>query len=276
MASLNAAREFNIQDLGAVAPGYLADILLVRELGKGVPEAVFIGGSLVAENGSYLGEEPLTERTGFSDTVNISQLKSQQDFYLRVAPGHTGYIETSVLAPDPVLPLFSKLEWMKLPVTNGAVDISEYPDLCFMMVANRYERDGKTIAVLKGRELRRGAYATTISHDSHNMTILYRDPAAAYEAACALKESGGGICVVDGSSRTLLELPVAGLMSLLPIRQLTERIAVIEQAVYSVCQEGTDILLASILALACLPCPIVTDVGIFDGLSQQKIENFRT
>ena len=274
MATLHAAREYHMEDLGAIAPGYVADMQLVRTLGSGVPEAVFISGRLVAQDGRYLVEEQETAGTDCSATVNVSQLNNVEDFILRTPGNPNGQILTSVLSPNPALPLFSQLEWLELPVRDGVVDISQYPDLCYIMVANRYERQGRTIAVLRDRELRTGAYGTTISHDSHNMTILYRDASAALEVAQTLQKCGGGICVVNGSNKTVLELPVAGLMSLLPIEDLTRHIEVIERAISSVCREGTDILLPSILALACLPCPIVTDVGIFDGLTQTLIPNF--
>ena len=269
-ATLNAAREYGFDNLGAIAPGYLADMQLVRKLDGGTPEAVFIMGRLAAKNGAYVAEDTMGEEPAFPNTVNIPQIASAEDFVLKAPAGCGDTALVAALKPNGII--LNELEWIELPVVNGAVSLGGHDDLCFACVANRYGSGGKTVAVLKGRALKNGAYGTTISHDCHNMTILYKDPADALAAAQALQQAGGGICVVqNGAVTSTLPLPVAGLMSTLPIVPLSEAITNTEAAVQAICGEGTSLLHASLLALACLPGFVISDFGIVDGLNQQIV-----
>ncbi len=276
-ATLNAAREYGFDDLGAIAPGYLADMQLVRSLDvQTPPEAVFILGKLVAKNGEYLVDDAHGEVPNFPNTVNIPQIKSHENFKLRAPKDCREHVSVAVVAPQGV-GVLNEIEWIDLPVKDGCVDIDERKDLCFVAVANRYGNGHMTIAVAKDRGVSSGAYGTTISHDSHNLTILYRDVEDAFLVAKALQKVGGGICVADGGNiEALLELPVAGLMSLLPVHPLSEQIENTEKAVQKICGEGTSLLHASILSLACLPCIVISDYGIVDGISQQIIDPFKT
>lgn len=91
-------------------------------------------------------------------------------------------------------------------------------DLCFLAVFNRHGAADHTVTVARNFYLKEGAMASTVSHDCHNLALCYKDPAEGYLAAKTLIDCGGGFCTVRGGKVTgLLELPVAGLMSLLPL-----------------------------------------------------------
>lgn len=274
-ATLNAAREFGFDDLGAVGPGYQADFQLVGALDGRMPKAVFIKGKLVAKNGVYLMDDDKENLPHFPNTVNIPQIQSPEDFILRAPDGCE-----SVLAAAIVLTktddAFSKIEWIELPVKDGCVNIDDHEDLCYVCVANRYGNGGKTIALLKDKRMKNGAYGTTISHDSHNLTILYRNIEDAFSVAMTLAHEGGGICVAcDGKIDGILPLPVAGLMSILPVKPLDDAINKMKSAVDNLYGEKTSLLQASVLALPCMPGVVITDVGLVDTIHHCIVSGIR-
>lgn len=276
MATLNAAREFQFDDLGAIAPGYKADMQLLRSLDLiSPPEAVFIGGKQVAENGRYIGDDARDDLPHFFNTVRIPQIERADDFRLKAPEGSGDEVSVAVLTPCGI-PTLNGIEWMTLPVKNGYVELSGHDHLSFVAVVNRYGNGRTTIAVIKDSPLTQGAYGSTVSHDCHNLTILYKNHEDAYRLAKLLEEIGGGIAVVNEDQvEAVLELPVAGLMSPLPAETLSAKIANAEQALEKVSQKGTSILLTAVMSLACIPAVVLTDYGIVDGLNQTIIEGFR-
>jgi len=275
MATFNAAREYGFQDLGAVAPGYIADMQLVKALDGSRPIAVFAEGELVAENGIYLGPDSKNGDEDLPNTVNIPQLQSAEDFVLRVPEGYTGdTITVNVMVSAPQIKMIRHVEPTVLPVKNGAVDISGDPSLVFVCCANRYGTGTKTIAVYKDIGLEDGALASTISHDSHNLTIIYRDAEEAYLTAKTLRECAGGVCVVKNGVETHVALPAAGLMSQKTCPEVAAEIDAV-QAVVTELSSGTLSLLASaIMALPVLPSVVITDMGLVDGITQTFVPVF--
>ena len=273
-ATLNAAKELGIQDLGAVAPGYVADFQLVRRLDGSQPEAVFMEGRKVAENGVYTGCDPEPAASSFKNTVNIPQISSAADFILTVPENYAkDTIEVNVMVPsaDKIL---RTVRPVSLPVRDGAVSLEGREDLQFVSVVNRYGNGKQVIGVFENFGLCEGAFATTITHDSHNLLVVYRDPESALKAVQALQACGGGICAVKDSKASVLELPVAGLMSNLPCRQMAERIETVQKAVQEITTPETSLLGASIMSLTALPGVTITDFGLVDGISQTLLPVF--
>lgn len=132
MGTLNTAREYRFDDLGAVAPGYIADIQLVKALDGSCPAAVFVEGKLMAENGRYLGKDCQDGELEFPNTVNIPQIQSAEDFYLYVPEGYEkDTIPVNVLVPRKERASYKRVEVMELPVKDGRVDLSGHPELQF-------------------------------------------------------------------------------------------------------------------------------------------------
>ncbi|MCC8126707.1 MAG: amidohydrolase family protein [Clostridiales bacterium] len=277
MATLNAAREYQFDDLGAIAPGYIADIQLVQTLDGCRPDAVFVEGKLVAENGVYLGDDKPVGNFTFPNTVNIPQITSPEDFCLRVPDG---YQEETIMV-NVMSPLASKSSKIlrkpvptRLPVKNGCVDISGDPELVYFCSVNRYGSGSATIAVYRDFGLERGAMATTIAHDSHNLTIAYRDPQDAFLAADALRQCGGGVCAVDEGKLTLLPLPVGGLMSPEPCEVIADQIDAVQSAVNEISGGRLSLLGVAVMSLPVLPSCVITDMGLVDGVTQQFVPVF--
>ena len=263
-ASYNAAREYGFEDLGAIAPGYVADMQLVDALDGQRPSHVFCRGQLVAENGRYLGS-PCGGGLRFANTMKLSCLSGAGDFRLKAPalPGKTLVVYSKYDGP------FNKAFYESLPVEDGYISVRHDSGLAMACVCNRYGLDQRTIVPIRDFGITEGAIATTVSHDCHNLTMIYRDPEDAWIAAKTLKESGGGIAVVlNGRVLASLALPVGGLMSNLPIESLAPQVERVEKAVYDLCAGKSSLLKMSTFALAALPGAIMTDRGVLDGESQ--------
>jgi adenine deaminase len=272
-ATINAAREYKFDDLGVIAPGCIADIQLLRELNGGRPEAVFIGGKLAAQGGVYLPDEH-PEAIEVPNTVNISCISSPGDFLLRVPEGCGKSVLVRCMVPLARHSTRHTSEWVEFPVRDGSVSLEGVPgDYQFIAVVNRYGAENKTVGILKDSSLQKGAFASTISHDCHNLTVIYRDTEDAYAAVRELERTGGGITIIEGAVpvRTLA-LPVAGLMSTLPCAELSAEIDAMERVVHHYCGPETSLLGAAILSLSVVPGTVITDRGLLDGLSQTFLE----
>ncbi len=277
-ATINAAREYGFDDLGAVAPNYIADIQLVKELDGSQPQAVFIAGRLVAEHGQYMGEDCWKNDVVTPNTVKMPYITSHKDFMLKAPEGCGDTVLVHCIVPDAEHSIIRNSEWVKLPVVDGYVTLDGVEgDLQFVCVVNRHGKEQKSIAILKGFGLKSGAFASTVSHDSHNFTVVYKNPQAAYNAAQELVGVGGGITVAkeDGVVHTL-PLPVAGIMSTLPFREISADIEAMQQIVYQYCTPETSVLATAIMSLPVLPGTIITDKGIINGSDQTFLDVFKT
>jgi adenine deaminase len=160
---------------------------------------------------------------------------------------------------------------MEFPVREGVVDISAMDDVCLVSVVERHGRTGKrSLAPVKGLGLQQGAVASTVAHDSHNLVVLGRDPEDMARAARELVACGGGICCVrDGQVMALLPLPIAGLMSPLPLEDLVPLVQRLSQALQDLGMPFRQpIGWVVALALPVIPSYSITDLGLVDVDSQ--------
>ncbi len=273
LGTYHSAREYGFLDIGAVAPGYVADLQLLHsldELGKEKPIAVFSAGVQVSDHGELLGEPAKEAWFIENNTVTLPQINAPADFELR-APDETADSANVLVINSNLVEQMQqggKAEREKLPVRSGVVQIPDTERLQFVCVANRYGTGERTIALLSKFYLTDGALATTISHDSHNLTVVYTDTASAYAAAKELERVGGGICVAkNGEVLCTLQLAIGGLMSPLPADALVREIDKLEQALSELRGGRKDdaLLRASVLALPARPGIIITDRGVVRG-----------
>ncbi len=274
-STLNAAREYNFSDLGAIAPGYVADMQLVKDLDGERPLAVFARGQLVAENGVYLGADSEDSPVlSFPNTMHMQQIQSPEDFVLYAPKDAQNSVKVNVIISR-YKGGFNKGFIEELPITDGIVDISKDPELSYVAVCNRHGSGDKTLTILREFGLTRGAVATTISHDSHNFSVIYKDPKDAYIAAEELCRVGGGITVVeDGKVLATVALPVAGLMSPLSVDKVAAEVEAAEKAIRKLCA-GQNVFPKMVsLALVVLPGTLISDKGIVDGPTLQILPVF--
>ena len=270
----NPARETGFEDLGAVAPGYAADFQLVDELDGRDPYAVFVGGKQMVEAGKLtLPPVQPMETVPFGSTVNVKELTAE-DCMLAVPEANA---EIAVVECEGRDRFTFESRWEQLPLKNGCVDLSGLPDYCYVAVFNRFGTGKRCIAVYHGYGLKEGAMATTISHDCHNIVVAYRDPADAAAAVNRLRETGGGILAVrNGKVASEVQLPVAGLMSVLPCGQLVEQLESVSRELKNIWQEPEPSLLKlSLLALVVLPGISMTDTCLVNGSTREKIPAWR-
>lgn len=275
-ATYQAARTAHIENLGAIAPGFAADFLLVEDLRQLRPTHVFCGGRLVAQDGAVI--VPMPERSFPLEHRNSISLQPLTVDDLTVkATTADGTARVRVLEyTDPVMPFTHAAEAV-LPVRQGTLVLEE-PDLQYVAVLNRYpDRDTMGQGVVKGFGLRRGAWASTVSHDCHNMTVVYDTPENALLAIETLRACGGGMCVVeDGKVLCTLELPIGGLMSPLDASVIASRCQEMKQELrrLGLVELDNPLLRIVTLALPVVPDLKITDLGLVDVLEKRVVPLF--
>lgn len=273
--TINAARELGFTDAGAIAPNYVADIQFVDNLEFYTrPNMVLVAGKIVSVNGKLV--EEITEHTSINvNTVKIPQITSPEKFWIKSDKEEENCLvfNASRASMVPNQPLVYK----KFPVIDGHVVIPNLEENQYISVVNRHGNGNITTVICSDFNLKHGCVASTISHDSHNMTLAYRDPKDAYVAAKALEKVGGGMCFVENQEvKYILPLPVAGLMSELEAEELAPQIKVMDEWVsYASDGESPMLLAIAILALPVRPGIIITDQGVIRGETLQFVPQFK-
>ncbi len=268
-ATYNAAREYGFSDLGAIAPGFVADLQLLDNLDGGCPYLVILEGKEVAREGRCL-IQPANNERHFVNTIKLPPL-SVSDFMLKVPEED---VETFTIHSKELGP-FNGGCYEEIPVKDGYLYIEDDPDLAIMHVFNRYGKNNSAAAPIRNFGIIKGAVASTIAHDCHNLMTISRNPEDALIAVKALQQSGGGIAVAaDGKLLAHLSLPVAGLMSDAPLGILVEEIRKTEKAVSELCS-GSTLLKMATFALSALPGAILTDQGIIIDSAEEFTPLFR-
>jgi adenine deaminase len=254
LGSHNAATYHGLDHLGAVAPGRQADLLLLRDLERFVPELVLKRGSPVAE----IPPAPVPEWV--KHTVRIGALGPEM---FRI-PWEGGRARVIGLVPGQIL-TESLVDEPRHERGEALADPER--DLAKIAVIERHLGTGRIgLGFVRGFGLRRGALASTLSHDAHNVVVVGVDDTSMAFAVRRLANLGGGIVVVDGA-QTLAELPlpVAGILSDAP---LADVVAGSHAIVAAAAELGSTIeapfQLLAFLALSVIPSLKITDRGLVD------------
>ncbi len=259
LATWTPSLYFNFKDRGALLPGTLADFSLSPSLHPWVPERVFKRGEEVARDGKALVKAN-KEVVKPKNPMNIGKVVPS-DFAVK-AKGENirviGIRRNSIITD-------SLIE--KAPVKQGFVVSDPQRDIVKVAVWNRYEVGSKpSIGFCKGLGLKKGAIASTVAHDHHNIVVAGIDDESMALAVEALKKHGGGLVAVS-SKEDLLVLPleVAGLMTDRPIEKTARRLVELKNKLKSM---GTSIenpfMALSFIALAVIPSLKITDKGLVD------------
>ena len=261
-ATLNAAMRLGRRDLGLVAPGRRADLIVLDGLETLGVERVFASGREVAAEGRLTTGPLGRPADAFHDTMKLAPLDAE-DFVLRL-PGRATAVVNSIFRPR-----FTEWRDLEVEVRDGAVVLPDGKIL--MAVVHRHGRRPAVprIGILDDWGHWRGALATTVSHDSHNLTVFGREPADMAAAANAVIVAGGGMAVAEGGMVTAqVALPVCGLLSDEPAAEVAARFAAMKAAAGRIVdwQPPYRTFKAVVGAsLACNPGPHVTDLGLTDG-----------
>lgn len=261
-ATLNAAMRLGRPDLGLVAPGKRADLVVFSDLARFEARLVLASGRVVAQDGISLRDLAQGQDLAFTDTMKLAPLTAV-DFTL-MAPG-----KDRVRVNTVVTPRFTKWGEAELPVVDDAVVIPK--DLLRMAVIHRHGKAPATpvIGLLAEWGTWTGAIATTIAHDSHNLNVFGGNAQDMAVAANALIACGGGMAVAKGGKvLAVLPLPVCGLLSDAPTAEVGQALAALREAADQVADWLPPVRVFKAIvgaSLACNPGPHVTDIGICDG-----------
>ncbi|MDQ6774087.1 MAG: adenine deaminase [Candidatus Dormibacteraeota bacterium] len=253
MATLHPARCHGLARRGALAPGYRADVVLLDDLRRFEPRAVYVGGA-----------EPIHPRSDLPgwllQTMNLAAVTPDT---FRVTPT-TGPIRVIGVVPGQLL---TRALEMEPAVQGGACVAAPDRDLVKIAVVERHHATGRVgLGFATGVGLRRGAYAATVAHDAHNVVVLGVDDRSMATCVRRLAEIGGGLVVAEGETVLgELPLPVAGLMSDRPLVEVDrglERLQVVLSALGVVAE--SPFMTLSFLALSVIPELKITDRGLVD------------
>lgn len=255
MACINPVEHYGL-DVGTLQIGDWADVIVVDNLLDFNVLKTYINGDLVAEKGrDYIKTEP--ERI-----VNNFQIghKKPSDFALPLTNGKINVIE--VLDRQ----LITKIYEGKVSLVNGLATPSVSDDILKIAVVNRYSEAPVATAFIKNFGLKRGAIASSVAHDSHNIIVVGVSDEAICQAVNALIDHKGGLSATDGQHTEVLALPIAGLMS----NESAEIVAAKYTTLVNMARDLGSTLTSpfmslSFMALLVIPSLKLSDKGLFDG-----------
>ncbi|MCF7915980.1 MAG: adenine deaminase [Spirochaetaceae bacterium] len=266
MATINSAEAYRLEGRGALAPGYRADIVMVDDLTRFNVQQVYVGGKRVAASLKAEFEVPHADISKVSATVNVKEFPVEQ-FKL--------HLETDIARVIRLQSHSLITEEATRKIQRDAEGCFEYHnklDVLKMAVVERHKATGHIgIALVENYKLSRGAVASTIAHDSHNIIVIGENDRDMYAAVQELIRVGGGITMaLDGEILATLELPIAGLMSDETPEYVSRKLSkmyplAIEKL--GVNNELDPFMTLSFLALPVIPELKLTDMGLFDTRS---------
>jgi adenine deaminase len=260
MATLNAAVHFRCDHLlGSLSPGRWADVALADSLDRIAPSHVFFKGKLVAQDGQLIARSPSAQYPDWvHHTVVVQRGKQAEDFQLR-ADGPTATVRVIELYPDQII---NRIGQATLPVVDGFVVVDPGQDVLKLAVVERHGKNGNIgIAFVRGFSLQRGALASSVAHDHHNIIVVGTNDTDMAVCVRAIEAMQGGLVVAaDGELLGQLALPVGGLMSEQPVNDV---IATLEQMTAITHQLGCT-LPAPFMTLSFISLPTVPELGLTD------------
>jgi adenine deaminase len=281
MATLHPARCHGLADLGAIAPGYRGDLVVLDDLTTFRASVVVADGRIAASDGEALPFAAPPVPGWVRDTVHTAPLAPAAFALDRVAAGDAvapragdaggrlvrvidivaGQLITGAAEEPPL-------------VRDGRVVADPSRDLAKLAVVERHHATGRVgVGLVRGFGLRAGAFASTVAHDAHNIVVAGVDDASMAACVERLVALGGGIAVADGGTvRGELALPVAGLLSEEPAEAVVQRL---DELVALLSQQGVDgdapFMTLSFLALSVIPDLKLTDRGLVDVVNARVV-----
>ena len=263
MASLNTAEYFGLKNLGAIAPGYKADMLLLDNLEDFIPQTVIKNGEVVAQNGEMVVDIKEKTLSSLRGTVNIRWL-DKDDLKIKAESDTVKAIEvTSGL-------LVTKAVEAKVKLEDGYAVSNIDDDVLKILVIERHKASGNIgKGFVKGFGLKSGAIASTVAHDSHNMIVIGTNDDDMLKAIKELvKSQGGKVIVNNGEVVAKLELPIAGLMSEQSAQYVIQKAEELKQGEKIVgCALDEPFMTMAFLSLSVIPELKLTDKGLMDVMN---------
>jgi adenine deaminase len=278
MATINPAQHFGLErELGSIAPGRRADIIITSDL-PSLPMDIVIGqGRVLAKNGKLVANIPAYSYPAFArNTVKIKGAVTGADFDIKT-PSNAPEVRVRVIGVIENQAPTRALE-RTLETRDGLVTMDRANDVCQIAVIERHEATGRvTNGFVSGFGYDKPcAIASTVAHDCHHILVVGTSKADMAQAANRLAEVGGGIVVVsEGKELALVELPIAGLMSDERAEIVAAKAKKMAEAMQACgCRLNNAFMQHSLLALAVIPELRITDKGLADVTSFKLTDLF--
>ncbi|MHB8085540.1 MAG: adenine deaminase [Dehalococcoidia bacterium] len=258
LATINSAEYHRFYDLGAIAPGYRANLVMLTDLKKLKVDMVFYKGRLAAGGGRYLGPHSDKTPQKLLKSVNVKkfdvkalQLKITQDRFpvIEIIPGQ----------------IVTRKTLLKMPKGIFKPDVQR--DILKAAVIERHKASGNIgLGLVKGFGLKKGAIASTIAHDSHNIVVVGTNDTDIYAAIQAIEQMQGGLVACkDGKIIARLPLPICGLLSDRPAEEVSRQFDALERTAAGLGNlPPAPFAILSFIALPVIPELRLTDMGIVD------------
>ncbi len=258
MATINTAEYFRLDGLGAIAPGYLANLIVIDELSKLQIDMVFYRGRLVARDGKPLFPLSQAGGAGLSNTVNIKPFNiealrllasAETEPVIKIVPGQ----------------IITRKRMEKVP--GGVITPDTERDILKLVVVERHKATGNIgLGLVMGFGLNSGALASSIAHDSHNIVAVGTNDEDIFTAIKEVERLRGGLVVAAGGKvLASLGLPIAGLLSDEPLEVVVAKLEELERLARDLGSKlPVPFATLSFLALPVIPELRLTDLGLVD------------
>lgn len=263
MATINPATYFRLQGLGAVLPGYAADLLVIENLHEVAVDRVYVKGRLVASEGKMLASPPQGSTASVRPSMNVDWTKVA-DLSIKAEGARVNIMG---VVPGQI---FTRRIVEDAPIADGHVVADPSRDILKIAVIERHHGSGAhAVALIRGFGLKAGAISGSVAHDSHNIIVIGTNDDDMLAAARETAAMGGGMAVVEqGKVLASLPLPIAGLMSDRPIAEVQKNLIALDEAAHRLgCTLENPFATLSFMALTPIPELKITDQGLFDSVN---------
>ena len=257
MVTVNPAYHYNL-NCGAIVPGAKADFVVVDSIYDCNVLATYIGGECVFDGENVLFDAPEIEP---KNTINASK-KSAGDFDIHYDGDECEVNVIECFDGD----LLTKKTTAKLYVEDGVVQPDIFQDVLKIAVVERYGGNAVANAFIKGFGLKKGAIASSVAHDSHNIIAVGYNSEMMARAVNKVIDDKGGISVVSEDFEDSLPLPIAGLMSDGDVYDVADKLGILHNMTKALgCQLEAPFMTMAFMALLVIPSIKISDKGLFDG-----------
>lgn len=260
LATINPAEYFRRDGLGAVAPGYMANLIVLGDLPNLKIDMVFYRGKLVAEEGKPLFPTPQVASRGLANTVNIKPFSLEA---LRLSP--SGETEPVIeIVPGQII---TRKRQERVDTSQGAVTPDLERDILKLVVVERHQASGNIgLGLVSGLGLKQGALASSIAHDSHNIIAAGTNDKDIFTAIKEIERLQGGlVAAAGGKVLASLALPIAGILSDEPLETVVKKLEGLEKIAAELGSKlASPFATLSFLALPVIPEIRLTDLGVVE------------
>ena len=257
MVTINPAYHYNL-NCGAIVPGAKADFIIVDSIYDCNVLKTYVGGECVFDGENVLFDVPEIEPR---NTINTTK-KTASDFDIHYDGDECEVNVIECFDGD----LLTKKATAKLYVKDGVVQPDIYQDILKIAVVERYGGNTIANAFIKGFGLKKGAIASSVAHDSHNIIVIGYNSQMMADAVNQVIDDKGGISVVSEDFSDSLPLPIAGLMSNEDVYDVADKLGILHNMVKALgCQVEAPFMTMAFMALLVIPSIKLSDKGLFDG-----------